>query len=133
MDSEKEFINKAVSLHGHFGPSLMLGLKACLHAKHVLGDVSKCVVKTIGRKPYICAIDGIKACSKCEICVEEGDGLVFTFFSGSRELKMSLKTTLLSEYYDKPWNELERLADEVVIKDVTDLFDVMMPSCSLSF
>ncbi len=37
---------------------------------------------------------------------------------------MSLKTTLLPEYYDKPWNELEHLADEVVIKDVTDLFNV---------
>ena len=127
MDSEKELIKKAVALHGHFGPSLMLGLKACLHAKHVLGDVSKCVVKTIGRKPYLCVLDGIKAGSKCEICVEEGDGLVFTFFSGSRGLKMSLKTTLLSKYYDKPWNELERLADEVVIKDVTDLFDVTIP------
>ena len=40
---------------------------------------------------------------------------------------MSLKTTLLSKYYDKPWNELERLADEVVIKDVTDLFDMTIP------
>ena len=131
MDSE--IIKKAVTLHGHYGPSLMLGLKAYLYAESVLGDVSKCVVKTVGRKPYLCALDGIKACSKCEIYVEEVDGLAFSFFNGQQELKMALKTTLLSRYYNKPWSELEHLADEVVSKDATDLFDVTIASCSLSF
>lgn len=57
---------------------------------------------------------------KCEIYIDEGDGLAFTFFNGSQELKMTLKTTLLSKYYNKPWSELEHLADEVLSKDVTD-------------
>ncbi|MGD0330079.1 MAG: FmdE family protein [Nitrososphaeria archaeon] len=124
MDSEKEYIKKAVTLHGHYGPSLMLGVKACLYAKSVLGDVSKCVAETIVRKPYLCALDGVKACSKCDISVEEGEGLSFTFFNGSQKLRMSLKTALLQEYYNRYWNELEHLADEVVSKDALDLFDV---------
>jgi len=124
-----EIIRKAVALHGHYGPSLMLGLKAYLYAESVLGDVSKCVVKTVGRKPYLCVLDGIRVSSKCEIYIEEGDGLAFTFFNGPQELKMTLKTTLLSKYYNKPWNELEHLADEVVSTDITDLFDVTIPSC----
>jgi len=130
MDSE--IIKKAVTLHGHYGPSLMIGLKACLYAKSVLGDVSKCIVKTIGKRPYLCVLDGIKVSSKCEIDVEEGDGLTFTFFNGSQKLKMTLKTTLLPKYYNKPWNELEHLADEVESKDAVDLFEIAVPTNSLS-
>jgi hypothetical protein len=122
---EPEIIKKAVILHGHYGPSLMLGLKAYIYAESVLNDVSKCIVRTVNRKPYLCVLDGIRACSKCEIDVEERDGLDFTFFDGSQEVKMNLKTALLARYFNKPWNELEVLADEVVNKDVTDLFDII--------
>jgi len=132
MNSEKELVKKAVAFHGHYGPSLMIGLKACLYAKSVLGDVSKCVIITTGRRPYLCVLDGIKTSSKCEIDVEEGDGLTFIFFDESQKLKMTLKTILLSKYYNKPWNELEHLADEVVSKDTIDLFDITMTSISLS-
>lgn len=83
MDSE--IIKRAVILHGHYGPSLMLGLKAYLYAKSILGEVSKCVVKTVGRRPYLCVLDGIKVSSKCKIDVEEGYGLAFTFFNKSQK------------------------------------------------
>ncbi len=103
-------------------------MKACLYAKSVLGDVSKCVAQTIVRKPYLCALDGVKACLKCDILVEEGEGLSFTFFNGSQKLRMSLKTEQLQEYYNRHWNELEHLADEVASKDALDLFDVTKTS-----
>lgn len=125
MDSE--IIKRAVILHGHYGPSLMLGLKAYQYAKSVLGEVSKCVIKTVGRRPYLCVLDGIKVNSKCKIDVEEGYGLAFTFFNESQKLEMTLKTKLFSKYYNKPWNELERLADEVVSKDAVELFDIIIP------
>jgi formylmethanofuran dehydrogenase subunit E len=124
---DSEIIRRAVILHGHYGPSLMLGLKAYLYAKSILGEVSKCVVKTVGRRPYLCVLDGIKVSSKCKIDVEEGYGLAFTFFNESQRLEMSLKTKLFSKYYNKPWKELERLANEVVSKDAADLFDIIIP------
>jgi len=128
MDSEKEYTKKAVTLHGHYGPSLMLGVKAYLYAKSVLGNVSKCVAETIMRKPYLCALDGVKACSKCDVFVEEGEGLSFTFFNGSQKLRMSLKTAQLQEYYNRNWSELEHLADKVLSKNALDLFDVTKTS-----
>lgn len=127
MVSEKELIKKAVLLHGHYGPSLMLGLKSCLYAKSALGEVSKCTIRTIGRKPYLCVLDGIRASSQAKIEVEEEDGLTFIFFNGPQKLKMTLKETQFRRYFDRPWDELEQLADEVIVKDVTELFDIVIP------
>ncbi len=109
----------------------MLGLKTCLYAKSVLGNVTKCVVRTIGRKPYLCALDGVKASSKCEIIHEEYEGLSFIYFNGQQKIKMTLKVNLLSRYFNRPWDELEALANEVVQKDISDLFEIVMPPFSI--
>jgi len=131
LPSKSYYIKKAVSIHGHYGPSLMLGLKSCLYAKSVLGNVTKCVVRTVGRKPYLCVLDGIKASSKCKITHEEWDGLSFIYFNGQQKIKMTLKGTLLSRYFNRPWDELEALANEVDQKDVSDLFEIVMPPYSI--
>ncbi|MEM3404269.1 MAG: hypothetical protein QXJ17_07030 [Nitrososphaeria archaeon] len=131
MPSNEYYIKRAVSIHGHYGPSLMLGLKTCLYAKSVLGNVTKCVVRTIGRKPYLCALDGVKASSKCEIIHEEYEGLSFIYFNGQQKIKMTLKVNLLSRYFNRPWDELEALANEVVQKDISDLFEIVMPPFSI--
>jgi hypothetical protein len=44
---------------------------------------------------------------------------------------MTLKPEYLSRYLDRPWNELEKLADEVLEKDVTILFDIIFLPASM--
>lgn len=124
MEPSREQIQRAVSYHGHYGPFLMLGLKAFLYARKVLGNITKCELYTVGRKPYLCTLDGIKVVSDCEINVFDGESLQLIFYNGAQRLKMRLKQEYLNRYLDRPWNELDRLADEVVENDVTLLFDI---------
>ena len=109
----------------------MLGLKAFLYAKSVLGNVTRCELYTVGRKPYLCTVDGIKAVSDFEIGVFDGESLKIVFYNGDQKIAMTLKPEYLSRYLDRPWNELEKLADEVLEKDVTILFDIIFLPASM--
>jgi hypothetical protein len=131
LEPNKEQVQRAISYHGHYGPFLMLGLKAFLYAKSVLGNVTRCELYTVGRKPYLCTVDGIKAVSDCEIGVFDGESLKIVFYNGSQRIAMTLKPEYLSRYLDRPWNELEKLADEVLEKDVTILFDIIFLPASM--
>ncbi|MEM0053127.1 MAG: FmdE family protein [Nitrososphaeria archaeon] len=131
LEPSREQIEKAVSFHGHYGPFLMLGLKAFLYAKKVLGNITRCEIYTVGRKPYLCTLDGIKVVSDCEINVFDGKELQLIFCNGEQRLKMNLKKDYLNRYLDRPWNELERLADEVLEKDITLLFDIIFLPTSI--
>lgn len=131
MEPSKEQVEKAVLYHGHYGPFLMLGLKALLYAKSVLGNVTRCELYTVGRRPYLCTIDGIKAISDCEIDVFDGKSLQLVFYNGDQRVKMILKLEYLSRYLDRPWDELEKLADEVLEKDVSLLFDIIFLPTSM--
>ncbi|MEM4140761.1 MAG: FmdE family protein [Nitrososphaeria archaeon] len=131
LEPSREQIEKAVSFHGHYGPFLMLGLKAFLYAKKVLGNITRCEIYTVGIKPYLCTLDGIKVVSDCEINVFDGKELQLIFCNGEQRLKMNLKKDYLNRYLDRPWNELERLADEVLEKDITLLFDIIFLTTSM--
>jgi len=57
----QRLLGKAVRLHGHLGPFLVLGLKMSLLAKKILrGKPEKCEVETINSKPFLCVVDGMK-------------------------------------------------------------------------
>ena len=62
---------EAVRFHGHTGPFLALGYKAGKYAMERLKPQKildiKCYVKTIGKKPYTCIIDGIQCSTHCTV------------------------------------------------------------------
>ncbi|MEM3503020.1 MAG: hypothetical protein QW134_02225, partial [Nitrososphaeria archaeon] len=66
-----------------------------------------------------------------EINVFDGKELQLIFCNGEQRLKMNLKKDYLNRYLDRPWNELERLADEVLEKDITLLFDIIFLPTSM--
>ncbi len=131
MEPNREQVERAISCHGHYGPFLMLGLKAFLYAKSVLGNVTRCELYTVGRRPYLCTIDGVKAISDCKIDVFDGESLQLVFYNGDQRVKMMLKPEYLNRYLDRPWDELEKLADEVLEKDVSLLFDIIFLPTSM--
>ena len=111
MEPNREQVERAVSCHGHYGPFLMLGLKAFLYAKSVLGNVTRCELYTVGRRPYLCTIDGVKAISDCKIDVFDGESLQLVFYNGDQRVKMMLKPEYLNRYLDKCCDEHEKLDD----------------------
>lgn len=122
---EKELLEKAVKLHGHLGPFLVLGLKMSLKAREILGEKpERCTVRTVKRKPYLCAVDGIKTIMECEdIFVQEDRGLGarFTGVNG-HEVEVKIKDDLIEKYAEVPWEKCEEYAYEVIQSDDKHLF-----------
>ncbi|MCX8188716.1 MAG: FmdE family protein [Nitrososphaeria archaeon] len=131
MEPSREQIEKAISYHGHYGPFLMLGLKAFFYARKVLGNVTRCDIYTVRRKPYLCTLDGIKVVSDCQINIFDGKDLQLIFYNGEQKMKMNLKVECFNRYLNRPWNELEKLADEVLENDITLLFDIVFLPTSI--
>ncbi|MEM2093028.1 MAG: formylmethanofuran dehydrogenase subunit E family protein [Candidatus Bathyarchaeia archaeon] len=120
-----ELLNKAVRLHGHLGPFLVLGLRMSLKAEELLGDKpEKCVLETLNRKPYLCAVDGIRAVFEgCPVEVQERDGLTATFVGSSgKEVTISVKNNLVERYMKAPWEKCEECAYEVMRSHDNHLF-----------
>jgi hypothetical protein len=123
--TEKELLEKAVKLHGHLGPFLVLGLKMGLKAKEILGEkLERCTVKTVKRKPYLCAVDGIKTIMESEdIFVQEDRGLGARFTGANgQEVEVKIKDDLIEKYAEVPWEKCEEYANEVTQSDDEDLF-----------
>jgi riboflavin transporter FmnP len=122
----KDLLGKAVRLHGHLGPFLVFGLKMSLRAEEILGEKpAKCVVETVNRKPYLCAVDGVKAVlGKEAVKVREGDGLAAEF-SGANgaETTIRVKRSLVEKYAKVPWEKCEEYANEVMISGDNQLFE----------
>jgi len=122
---EKELLEKAVKLHGHLGPFLVLGLKMSLKAREILGVKPKmCTVKTVKRKPYLCAVDGIKTIMESgDIFVQEDNGLGARFTGANgQEIEVKIKDDLIEKYAEVPWEKCEEYAYEVIQSDDEDLF-----------
>lgn len=123
--SEK-LLEKAVRLHGHLGPFLVLGLKMSLRAEEILGEKPlNCVVGTVNRKPYLCAVDGVKAVlGEGVIEVHEDEGLAAKF-SGAKggEIIIRVKRSLVEKYAKVPWEKCEKYAKEVMICSESQLFE----------
>jgi formylmethanofuran dehydrogenase subunit E len=121
-----QLLEKAVKLHGHLGPFLVLGLKVGLRAKEILGaKPEKCELETVNCKPYLCAIDGIKTVMGCgTIIVKEGKGLAAKFKgSHGREVLIKVKEALVKKYAEGPWEKCEEYAYEVISSDEEQLFE----------
>jgi len=123
---DKELLEKAVRLHGHLGPFLVLGLKMSLRAKKILGQKPEwCAVETVNRKPYLCAVDGIKTVMESDaVTVREGEGLAVKFSgANSKEAIIRVKKALVKKYAEGPWEKCEEYAYEVIRSDDKQLFE----------
>lgn len=121
-----ELLNKAVKLHGHLGPFLVLGLRMSLKARELLGDKpEKCVLETLNCKPYLCTADGIRAVfEECTVEVQKRDGLAATFVDSSgKSATISVKSSLIERYIKAPWEKCEECAYEVMRSHDSQLFE----------
>jgi formylmethanofuran dehydrogenase subunit E len=119
-------LEKAVKLHGHLGPFLVLGLKMSLQAEEILGEKpAKCIIETVNRKPYLCAVDGVKAVlGKAVVEVHAGDGLAARFIGNNGgETTIRVKRSLVEEYAQVPWEKCGEYAEEVMRSSGSQLFE----------
>jgi formylmethanofuran dehydrogenase subunit E len=123
----RELLEKAVRLHGHLGPFLVLGLKMSLRAKKILGrKPSRCEIATISSKPYLCAVDGIKAVIGNAVTVKEDDGLSARFSNTEgKEIVFRVKRDLVKKYAKGPWEKREEYAHEVMKTNDERLFEYL--------
>ena len=122
----KELLEKAVRLHGHLGPFLVLGLKMSIRAEEILGEKPlKCIVETANRKPHLCAVDGVKAVfGEAVIEVHEYDGLTAKFRGANGgEITIRVKRSLVEKYAKVPWEKCEEYAKEVMVGSDNQLFE----------
>ncbi len=63
----KELLSFAVRFHGHLGPFLVLGLRAGLTARRLIGAPSSVEVCVFPRPPLSCVIDGVQVSSGCTL------------------------------------------------------------------
>ena len=123
---DKELLEKAVRLHGHLGPFLVLGLKMSLRAKKILGQKPEwCAVETVNCKPYSCAVDGIKTIMESDaVTVREGEGLAAKYGGANgKEVVVRVKKALVKKYAEGPWEKCEEYAYEVIRSDDRQLFE----------
>jgi len=121
----EDLLERAVKLHGHLGPFLVLGLRAGLEGKEKLGGKPEvCIIQTVNRKPYLCTVDGIKAIFENTLLeIGDGSGLTFTFKGNNREIIVKVKQVLVEKYAEAPWEKCEEYAREVVVSDGDQLFE----------
>jgi formylmethanofuran dehydrogenase subunit E len=108
-------LKRAVEIHGHLGPFLVLGMKMGLQAKSLLNKgVQRCEVEVIEKKPYLCTVDGIRAIIGNGIAVKEGKGITATFHDlvGGGVI-LTVKESIVKKYARVPWELCEEKAHEV--------------------
>ncbi|MGB9741441.1 MAG: FmdE family protein [Candidatus Bathyarchaeales archaeon] len=123
---DKKLLEKAVRLHGHLGPFLVLGLRMSLRAKEILGEKPEwCAVETVNCKPYLCAVDGIKTVMESDaVTVREGEGLTAEYGGANgKEVVIRVKKTLVKKYAEGPWEKCEEYAYEVIQSDESQVFE----------
>lgn len=123
---DEELLEKAVRLHGHLGPFLVLGLKMSLRAKGILGEKPEwCEVETVNCKPYLCAVDGVKTVIESDaVTVREGEGLTAKYGGAyGKEVIVKVKKALVKKYAEGPWEKCEEYAYEVIRSDDKQLFE----------
>lgn len=123
----QDLLKKAVKVHGHFGPFLVLGLKMGLLAEELSGGkILSCEVEAIDEKPYLCAVDGLKAVlgDSVTVVVKKGDGVAAKFNKSDRSaLVVSVKKQVIDKYACVPWEKCEESAYEVLRKETSSLIE----------
>lgn len=120
---DEETLSFAVKLHGHLGPFLVLGLRASLVAKRLIGTPSAVEVHVFPRPPLSCVIDGVQAASGCTV----GNGKLavssssdrlevkMVFHSDRGAVKVSLSRELVEKLVSKMPAERNELEKEAII------------------
>lgn len=124
----RDLLEKAVGLHGHLGPFLVLGLKMGLKARNTIGKPVACEVALRGEKPYLCAVDGLKTVVDGSVAVKNGDGLSAWFRSANgSQLVLRVRASVVGRYARKyvgtPWKGCEQAAFEVAEASDEELFE----------
>ncbi len=122
----KELLEAAVRRHGHLGPFLVLGLRMSLRAKEILGGKpSRCELETTNRKPFLCALDGIKTVMGSDaVIVREGAGLNAKFSQAKdKTTTVKVKRSLVKKYAEGPWEKSEEYAYEIIQTDDEQLYE----------
>ena len=128
MSISPELLEKAVKIHGHLGPFLVLGVRMYLLAERLLGgNVQRCEIEVLDRTPYLCAVDGIKAVmGNSAVTIRKGRGIT-AIFKGVKnsEVALAIKSDVQEKYANEPWERCEDNAFKVLSEDDEDLFEVL--------
>lgn len=124
-EDTQKLLDKAVSTHGHLGPFLVMGLRMGLLAKKAFGEVPfRCEVETVFKKPYICAIDGIKAVmGNNGIDVKKGKGLNAKFSAvDGQEVSIKVRDSVLEKNAKVTWDTCEKFALDLMRSEGVEIF-----------
>lgn len=128
-----DLVNHAVKFHGHFGPFLVLGLRAGLVGVRHLGKSYfelKATVSTNLKPPRSCFIDGIQFTSGCttgkgNLEVKASGDVSVTFEKGSSKISLTVRDDILKALDQmKSDEQAEASGREIMQKPDDDLFIV---------
>ena len=127
----QNLVNEAVRFHGHFGPFLVMGLRAGIIGIDFLGKDPfelKAKIGTSLHPPRSCFIDGIQYASGCTVGknnleVRAGDTVSVEFKRGKRKIRLILRDGILKQLDHLLSEEkVEVLAKEVFKMTDEELF-----------
>lgn len=144
MDSEKQElkkeIDKAVELHGHLGPFLVIGVRMGRTAKKNMKlDVEKhndlrVTVKVPLVTPFSCVIDGIQSTTACtvgnqKLKIESSEKRIITYFKlekTGKEMEISVNQKLVDQLTRKMSEGIsaEELAMQIAAKPEKQLLTI---------
>ena len=126
-----DLVDEAVKFHGHFGPFLILGLRAGLIGINYLGKnyfELKAAVVTSPKPPRSCFIDGIQFVSGCTIGkgnleIENSKEVSVIFTRAERKISLTVKDAILKTLDQLTSEEqVEVSGKEILQKTDKDLF-----------
>ena len=141
--SEKLY-EKASEFHGHGGPFMIVGLMMGLTALNKLDAFGwfniSCTAYLRHEPPISCVIDGIQSSTGCtmgknNIHVRNSDGVVATFTSGDKTIRVELRSEVLTAILEKPDDDEEKtkwLMEQIIGKTDNELFTITAHAHSLS-
>lgn len=133
-------IRKAVELHGHLGPFLVIGVRIGNLAKNILTLSAKensgllATVATPPTTPFTCTIDGIQTATRCtvgngKLRIRDSKGKMFASFKcedTSQTLTVTVNPDLVKQLMKKMSEGVtsEELAKQVATMPESELFIV---------
>jgi len=131
--SSEELCKRLSEFHGHLGPYLVLGAKMGLYAKKTLTSSPFEIAAEITmplKPPISCTIDGIQFTSgattgKANLKVLDGLPIRAIFYKGNEGVVLIPKEGIIDKIrHQVDHEDLEELAEQIMKKDYTDLFEV---------
>ena len=123
----KDILDKAISLHGHLGPFLILGVKIGLFIKKFWDEeIDLCILKTVNKKPQLCTADGLKTILGINnVKISNGEGISIEIHKGENIIaEIFIKKEMIDKYVNVPWEKCEEAAYEVLAYKEEELFIV---------